>query len=83
MTSQRKKRRAANAKRRRLDGIEHVPREHVNADGKPKRMMRSGNAKSLAERTGMNYYRCSYCGTYHVGRTAAQVDDDAGRRRRR
>lgn len=58
--------------------------EHVSGNGKVKTKMRPQHAKDIAARTGMNAYRCSICGSHHVGRSSTQLSEDGwktGRRR--
>jgi hypothetical protein len=47
--------------------------DHVRADGTAKRRMSQHSAQHLATVTGMNAYRCSGCGAWHVGRPAAST----------
>jgi hypothetical protein len=40
---------------------------HFRSDGQPKRgYEREDVARAEAERLGMSYYRCDFCGKYHL-----------------
>lgn len=53
-------------------------RDHFGSDGRPKKRMTAGVAAKLAKERGMNYYHCTTCGGFHIGRTSQQVEGDAG-----
>lgn len=41
--------------------------EHFRSDGKPKRAYPDATiAREEAERLGMSFYRCEFCGKYHL-----------------
>ena len=41
--------------------------DHFNSDGRPKRAYPDEQvARIEAQRLGMSYYRCDFCGKYHL-----------------
>lgn len=57
--------------------------EHVSGSGKVKVKMLPRHAKAVAEKSGLNAYRCSVCGSHHVGRSPDQLAEDGWRKGRR
>lgn len=50
--------------------------EHISGNGQAKKRLLPQHAKDIAARTGMNAYKCSVCGSFHVGRTTGQLQAD-------
>ena len=55
---------------------------HISGNGKPKKRLRPQHAKEIADRTGMSAYHC-WCGSWHVGRTVSQLQEDGWQKGRR